>query len=115
MWIYRYDLVPVVLGAHKKDYNYAAPPDSFIHVEDFQSPKELADYLLFLHTNETAYNKYFEWQDTGQFINHWKYFFCRICALVHYGDFVEPPVWPKGSTWKKINKCLPPGRWYWDR
>jgi len=33
------------MGAAKKDYLRVAPPHSFIHVDDFLSPKLLADYL----------------------------------------------------------------------
>lgn len=30
------------MGARKEDYEKVAPPNSFIHVDDFESPKELA-------------------------------------------------------------------------
>ena len=35
-----------------------APPKSFIHVEDFATPKELVDYLEYLDSNDTAYEEY---------------------------------------------------------
>ena len=40
-----------------------APPHSHINIRDFDSPKELADYLLYLDKNDTAYLSYFWWKD----------------------------------------------------
>ena len=38
-------LVPVVLGARKADYAKVAPPNSFVHLADFESIDDLADHL----------------------------------------------------------------------
>ena len=38
------------------------PPSGYINVLDFKSPKDLADYLLYLDKNTTAYNAYFKWK-----------------------------------------------------
>jgi hypothetical protein len=46
---YMYGLVPVVLGGvNRSDYERVAPGNSFIHVSDFASLKDLADYLAYL-------------------------------------------------------------------
>lgn len=37
-------------------------PHSYIQIDDFAGPKELADYLKKLAANETLYNGYFEWK-----------------------------------------------------
>ena len=51
--------VPLYLGAPN------VPPvtlkKSFIHVFDFRSVSELADYLVYLDSNDTAFEEYFEW------------------------------------------------------
>ena len=39
-----------------------APPNSYIHVEDFDTPHELAKYLDYLDKNETAYAEYHQWR-----------------------------------------------------
>ena len=57
-----HNTVPVVWGSRKEDYLQVAPPNSFIHAEDFSSPKELAEYLLYLDSNNTAYREYFRWR-----------------------------------------------------
>ncbi|CAK8690889.1 unnamed protein product [Clavelina lepadiformis] len=56
-------VVPVVWGPKKEDLLRVAPLDSFIFVEDFKSPKDLAEYLLYLDKNDTEYRKYFRWRE----------------------------------------------------
>uniref|UniRef100_H2ZQX0 Fucosyltransferase n=1 Tax=Ciona savignyi TaxID=51511 RepID=H2ZQX0_CIOSA len=53
--------VPVVWGPKKSDVEQLAPPGSFIHADDFESPAKLAAYLLYLDKNDTAYREYFKW------------------------------------------------------
>ena len=53
-------LVPIVLGG--ADYAKIAPPHSFINALDYLDPKDLAEYLNYLISNQTAYNEYFWWQ-----------------------------------------------------
>eukprot|EP00667_Euglena_gracilis_P008900 EG_transcript_9029 len=49
--------VPVVLGPPNiEEYKPAAK--SVINAADFKTPKDLADYLNWLHHNDTAYNEY---------------------------------------------------------
>ena len=61
----QYNIVPIVYGAPKVDFERFAPPNSYIHVSDFDSPKELAEYLQVVDRNDTLYNSYFDWKRTG--------------------------------------------------
>ncbi|RXG54878.1 Glycoprotein 3-alpha-L-fucosyltransferase A [Armadillidium vulgare] len=56
--ILSYYIIPVVMGG--ADYAAIAPPYSYINVEDFESPKDLANYLIYLDKNDTAYMEYFK-------------------------------------------------------
>ncbi|XP_046562958.1 glycoprotein 3-alpha-L-fucosyltransferase A-like [Haliotis rubra] len=47
------DLVTVVRGGG--DYSRDAPPKTYLNVDNFKSPKELADYLWFLNNNTDRY------------------------------------------------------------
>ena len=75
------NVIPIVMGAKPKDYERVAPFNSYIHVDNFKGPKDLAEYLKVLESNEYLYNKYFRWKGTGEFIK--TKFFCRICSLLH--------------------------------
>lgn len=76
-----YLILPIVMGPRKEDYIRFAPPASFIHVNDFKSPKELAKYLKQLDTDDVLYYSYFNWKTMGQFID--TKFMCRVCSLLH--------------------------------
>lgn len=77
-----YLVIPVVMGAPKEEYLKRAPPNSFIHVNDFESAKHLADYLNLLDHNDQLYYNYFKWKKLGRFVE--TKFMCRLCALLHY-------------------------------
>ncbi|KAL7056826.1 hypothetical protein AAHC03_019143 [Spirometra sp. Aus1] len=63
-----YGMIPVVMGAPRSSYCALAPPNSFIHVDDFLSPADLAAYLHWLDQNDTAYASYFVWQEYGKIV-----------------------------------------------
>lgn len=81
------------MGARRKDYERIAPEKSYLHVDDFESPQQLASYLHLLDSEPDRYNRYFNWNGTGEFID--TKFFCRLCAMLHddgapvkhYADF----------------------------
>ena len=59
--------VPVIYGSHRDDVAALLPPKSYIHVEDFNSPEELVEYLQYLDKNITAYAEYLEWRNLARF------------------------------------------------
>ncbi len=61
-------MVPIVLGAYKEDYINTLPPQSYINVDDFQSIKELAAYLMYLDRKDTAHATFFAWRKFGELI-----------------------------------------------
>lgn len=69
-----YSMIPIVMGGAIAEIN----------VEDYKSPKELADYLHFLDNNDSEFKAYFEWR---------KYFnlysghgMCQLCEKLHDSD-----------------------------
>ncbi|CAJ0609965.1 unnamed protein product [Cylicocyclus nassatus] len=92
--------VPIVMGAPKSDYMAVAPPHSFIHVDDYEPP-QLAQYLLYLDKNDTAYNEYFAWKSFGRVVS--SDFYCQLCSFVQ-----SPPrkIYNDIDTWwKNTGKC----------
>ncbi|XP_015378928.1 PREDICTED: glycoprotein 3-alpha-L-fucosyltransferase A-like [Diuraphis noxia] len=79
--IYRYNVLPVVMGARREDYKRLAPDRSYLHVDDYESPKLLAEHLWRLDADDDLYNEYFRWKGSGEFID--TKFFCRLCAMLH--------------------------------
>lgn len=53
------------MGGRRDDYFNLAPPNSYIHVDDFHSPAHLAAYLRYLDGNDTAYAAFFAWKALG--------------------------------------------------
>src|SRR6218665_1285183 len=90
----RNDVIPIVMGARPQDYASAAPPGSYIHVDDFESPRILAEYLKVLDGNDTLYNEYFEYKKQWRIVDiHETLYWCRLCALVHLKDDVNYVHW----------------------
>uniref|UniRef100_A0A915EVM1 Fucosyltransferase n=1 Tax=Echinococcus canadensis TaxID=519352 RepID=A0A915EVM1_9CEST len=69
----RYDMIPIVLGAFKDDYESTLPPHSFIIADDYKSIRELIDCLLYLDKDGAAYAAYFTCTRLD----------CRRCGFMH--------------------------------
>ena len=114
LWrILKINVVPVFLG--KANYSAILPPHSYIDVRDFASPRNLADYIKLLSSNDTLYNEYFRWRakyncesfpfkehDTG----------CDLCqhAVATRGktEIVKDLV----AEWGRNQNCISPKQYY---
>ncbi|KAJ8037749.1 Glycoprotein 3-alpha-L-fucosyltransferase A [Holothuria leucospilota] len=59
------DVVPIVFGAARSEYEKVAPPHSFIHLDDFSSMEQFLDYIKLLDNKPGLYNSYFDWKKQG--------------------------------------------------
>ncbi|KAJ8020097.1 Alpha-(1,3)-fucosyltransferase 4 [Holothuria leucospilota] len=59
-------LVPVVVGASYDHYRKVAPPNSFIHVDQFDSLSDLAIHLTLASNNDEKYLEYLQWKNMGK-------------------------------------------------
>ena len=64
------NLVPIVYGPHRDDVKAIAPPNSYIHAEDFDSADQLVKYVDFLDKNDSAYLQYHSWRALYPAGNH---------------------------------------------
>ncbi|CAF3602230.1 unnamed protein product [Rotaria socialis] len=73
--------VPIDLGATKEHYKRIAVPNSYIHVDDFQTVEDLAKELHRLNRNDSGYSKYISNQYSPlSFMN----MHSTLCLLDHY-------------------------------
>ena len=92
--------VPVVLGPSRSNYEEHIPGSSFIHFEDFGTPKLLADRLHYLDQNPQEYMSYFLWR--REFVakhGSWGMDVCRVYKYLKNA--------PGYQSIKDLNK------WFW--
>ena len=97
------NILPIVMGPSIQDYEAVAPPKSFIHVDSFASPADLAKYLHVLDQNDDLYNEYFAWKQMGDFIA--TKFFCRVCSMLHYSRHFLQEVRDVNTWWSGPGVC----------
>ncbi|CRL02340.1 CLUMA_CG015321, isoform A [Clunio marinus] len=94
-------IIPVVYsGAEMTRF---IPPHSFVDANDFETPKDLADYLKYLSDNPKEYIKYFWWKKHYRVINEGAVDFCSLCKKLHEFDSLS-----KRQTYVDIL------RWYFN-
>ncbi|KFD61985.1 hypothetical protein M514_05682 [Trichuris suis] len=87
-------LVPVVLK--RSIAQPLLPRGSFIAADDFNDPKELADYLIYLNKNWEAYVQYYKWKDYYEVMPFPKGIhagMCKLCAKLRRdscSDTIQP-------------------------
>ncbi|KAK6172665.1 hypothetical protein SNE40_016277 [Patella caerulea] len=89
-----WDLITVARGG--ANYSLLAPEKSYILTSDFKSVKELAEYLIYLDKNDTAYMEYLE--------KKWKYEVSSV--FVHNRAYVKrwcTSLCGKAHSWLKEN------------
>ncbi|XP_042232481.1 alpha-(1,3)-fucosyltransferase C-like [Homarus americanus] len=82
--ILRLSVVPVVYG--QGNYSMLAPPHSYIDALSFPTAKALAEYLIYLDKNDTAYNEYFRWKRFHWIPHTWANVakpYCDMCERLH--------------------------------
>jgi len=87
--------VPVYRGAPNVE-DFTPCDHCYINANDFATPKDLADYLLYLNGNETAYNEYFEWRKKplkqtylDMLEKRTESVFCRLCDKLSYMTYTK--------------------------
>lgn len=105
-------IIPIVMGAPIEDYEKYAPPRSFIHVDQFASPADLAKYLHILDGNDTLYNSYFQYKGTGEVTFTPKRFLCTLCAMIHNNTLLSHPKWYRNvNDWWRGSGICTTGSW----
>ena len=118
--------VPVVWGATKSDYEALAPPDSFIHTDDFDTSADLVKYLNYLDRNHSAYREYFMWRTKnvtempqyGRTVDQ-----CQLCRIIHginvdniyHSNYKELKTYIPMFGYPNKSRIVPSlGKWYYE-
>ncbi|XP_041815738.1 alpha-(1,3)-fucosyltransferase 7 [Chelmon rostratus] len=96
---YQGGAVPVVLGPSLGDYKAVAPPNSFIHVDEFASVKDLGKYLQQLAQDKERYSEYFTWKHQWKvrLYTDWRERLCKICP--QYNSLSQHRVYSDLEAW----------------
>ncbi|XP_042365881.1 alpha-(1,3)-fucosyltransferase 7 isoform X2 [Plectropomus leopardus] len=91
--------VPIVLGPPLDDYKAVAPPNSFIHVDEFASVEDLSKYLQQLAEDKKRYNEYFNWKHQWKvkLFTDWRERLCKICS--QYNSLPQEKVYADLEAW----------------
>lgn len=92
-------------------YDTWLPKSAYINALDFESPKELTEYLLNLAQNETAYNSFFKWKKFIKLTFNDIRTLCDICVKLHLETYfgVKQNVFRNlKDFWNKEKNCLNP-------
>ena len=98
-------VVPIVYGGG--DYTRDSPAHSYINIEEFPSPKHLAQHLLNLDKDDESYMRYFDWKMEYSIWTKRAYTegFCKLCKILN-ADKKEEKVYDSISTWwDKSGSC----------
>jgi glycoprotein 3-alpha-L-fucosyltransferase len=75
--------IPIVSGPKRENFQRVAPPNSFLHVDDYSSVEELADALEIIGRNRTVFARYHQWRRYYNVYHEGKdldpYRFCELC------------------------------------
>ncbi|XP_069479903.1 3-galactosyl-N-acetylglucosaminide 4-alpha-L-fucosyltransferase FUT3-like [Ambystoma mexicanum] len=76
--------VPIVLGPTRANYERFLPAAAFIHVHDFHSTEELAEFLLALDKDDYRYQSYFSWRSRYKVVGStsWPTHYCKACYFL---------------------------------
>ncbi|XP_068191413.1 alpha-(1,3)-fucosyltransferase 7 [Antennarius striatus] len=96
---YQGGAVPVVMGPSLGNYKAVLPANSFIHIDEFASVKDLAIYLQQLAEDKKRYSEYFTWRQRWRvkLYTDWRERLCKICS--QYGALPPHKVYSDLEAW----------------
>lgn len=99
--------LPIVLGGlGPEDYSRPGvlPPNSYLDVRNFSSPKHLSDYLKRLDEDDGLYLSYHKWRSEYRITNgnDW---LCNICDLLYDENYTTPQTLNWDEFYDPKNLC----------
>ena len=98
--------IPIVSGPERESFARIAPPNSFIHINDYKTDAELAEALNLIATNRTLYGKYHSWRRYYDVYYEAKdvdpYRFCELCYRLNTN---KQRIWYENINDWFLEKC----------
>ena len=81
----KFGLIPIANGAlNRKEYEKMAPPNSYLHIDDFASPQDLANYIKQIANNPKLFQSFFWWQEFYQIQTDFVFETnCQLCDKIN--------------------------------
>ena len=99
-------MVPIINGASLENCQHHLPPDSYLHTDNFSSPQELAEYLLYLQSNNDVYIRYHKWRKQYIILYdtlHYRWINCILCKSAFEKKLSKMKT--KSNWWTFRNHC----------
>lgn len=84
--------IPVIMGPSMEECEILLPPSSYLHVDNYPTPKELAEDIISISQDENKLLSFHKWRLNFDVLNEHGYFktssqhFCRVCEAMNYND-----------------------------
>ncbi|CAK1596184.1 unnamed protein product [Parnassius mnemosyne] len=84
--------IPVIMGPSIEDCEQLLPPNSFLHVDNYATPRDLAEEITRLSNDIPRLLTFHEWRRHFEILNEHGYFgsksrhYCRLCEALNYND-----------------------------
>ena len=100
------NVIPVVRGA--ANYSLHVPKQWYINANDFNRPRDLADYLRKVGSNYTLFSEYLKDREMYEtYLLNQEESWCDLCKKIN--NSTEPlKVYEKIDTWWSRNDCVAP-------
>lgn len=89
---YHKNAIPIIMGPTRENLEKLLPYQSYISVDEFATPRDLAAYLLYLNNTPSELAIYFTWKLKYDISNEHGYFksksyhYCRVCEALNYNS-----------------------------
>jgi hypothetical protein len=109
---YEKNSIPIVMGASQENYRKLLPPRSYLNIDDYAHPKDLATYIRYLNSTG-KYREYYAWKRDFEVLNEHGYFqsksyhYCRVCEALNYNDKKTKVYQDLRNFWNVSKDCHP--------
>lgn len=101
-------IIPVALGARIGEYRSLSPPNSFIHVRNFTSPRDLAKHLHSVDRDDAKFNSYHAWREKFEMYAEKKEpFDCWVCRMAYEQPLTKRKLYSDFWSRKKLCEQAP--------